>query len=1507
MMPSNDYSPFLMSDSLRIATINVGQGFVRKLPDILSHCTSLSLGIIALQEIGDPAILYSTLHHYSLSLSVGSSSHEGGVGILLSRTLTPFCRAYRRSKSGRLHAVVLELSPGQQTLVASAYMPSGLDRRADSHADTQLAHELYTELARWAAHMQQVIVLGDLNETLSCFDRSPRPPPFLKPLSSPIHSLIADGFMDVFRSAFPDAQRTPGFTHEIKSEHRHTCSRIDYIWTRGFPLAAVAQCNINRSMMRNLSHHHILYAALRLPYAAPSHPTLHAVVPPPRLPHLRAATEEHILSFSKHLDTQLSPLLPHLPLLSDASVTPSSLSSFASHLSSIVRKSAFCTLPLSRAPAYKNKDCLHINRLRRDLNRLLRIARMLVAQGQALVLSPEFLRLQNKCVRMHAGAVWAVHPRYELAWIEETQQLIRRCRYALRKEMQAMKKLKADRFDAHSTAMVQQMLQGLEDRQLFSVLNKHGELVTEPSQVKEVMAEHFESVFALPPPNPTPLPHPPPHMLLSKPHIDPAWYSDLMTDVKVEEILEACEDTSLTSAPGEDLVSTGVWKFALRNTNIRTAVSTLFTACIRTSSFPSPWKGSVILPLVKDAAKERAMSNVRPISLQNCLGKLFSKVLAMRLGRILVLHPILNPSQRGFIPGGTTSKCIGELLDAWSWSRSNNKELYSLFYDIKQAYDSVQTDVLARALHRLHVPPSFTALIVDSLTGLTSSIRTLYGLSRPFSLQRSVRQGDPLAPILFIILMDALHDGLQVNPFTGQQHGCVLSYGGAEDIYLPSLGYADDTTIVTNTLPDLRRQHEWVLYFLIFNKLRLNSLKCEVVGRDAAGSPVASQALRDHEIKVDDHYLQPVPHDKPIRYLGAHSCFDGSWTAQQNKAKDMILLFTRAVDKFHIPVASAVKMFNVFLLPRLELALHYIHGPLTSNWIKNCDRLLIGCIKHSALSPLRLSHTAVALVTGLLLPSWLEVCIKVSELFLRLNSSDPRWGQLGRIRMRHECTSSVTRHTRLPHANNGTLLQRTAYLAVHSLNCEIFLNENFRPGSRHHHLFATPPSLLIPDSSSHSSSALVDFPDSPSSVVHDCWTGWGKSISSQEVHLYTDGSHKSRPEPSSSWSVAVGSEWLQENYLSIPSDENILRPVDFFGAKIFASSIENRITVGIYPAELQAIARALAMLPLSFKIYLHTDSQSSIASIKRFGEELNERKKFRMQCRTLLLVIGHLLSLREGAGGSTSFHHIPAHTDNTDIDSVGNRLADFRAEESRRNENKKFPLSLQEFPLHLFEPHLRIRERDGLQIIDDIRSFGKQNQKNRALEKWSKKPDDGVFAGPEMIELGKTIMKFGSAQQQNALLHLATNSIQKYWKEIGADEHSLVDVQCDTCAEPMSILHLSDCLGAQAATFRHTLQQRLLQLLRDSQCDKDWLLANSCLALPSFIRKLFPPPAGDTEAEAIRRHTARSMMGAFSSTESNSTSKLLHFPLSTDRPTVMELFRVTCVDQFSLFYSSSKF
>jgi hypothetical protein len=270
-------------------------------------------------------------------------------------------------------------------------------------------------------------------------------------------------------------------------------------------------------------------------------------------------------------------------------------------------------------------------------------------------------------------------------------------------------------------------------------------------------------------------------------------------------------------------------------------------------------------------------------------------------------------------------------------------------------------------MHRLHLPSTFIKLIESSLTDLTSCVRTIYGLTRRFAVRRSLRQGDPLAPLLFIILTDALHDGLELNPFTERRHGCRLAYGMG-DVELPSLGYADDTATITNTLDDLHVQNDWVQYFMRFNVLRLNPLKCELVGRGADGLAVTNAALVHHGIAVDGLVLNPLPHDQPIRYLGVHTSFDGSWSAQQNKSRSMIMAFTRLAIKFHLTVSETVYMFNVFLITRLELALHYVHGPNTSAWIKDCDRMLIGCIKHIVSSLLHLSHSAVALTLHLVLP-----------------------------------------------------------------------------------------------------------------------------------------------------------------------------------------------------------------------------------------------------------------------------------------------------------------------------------------------------------------------------------------------------------------------------------------------------------------------------------------------------------------------------------------------------------
>jgi hypothetical protein len=105
-------------------------------------------------------------------------------------------------------------------------------------------------------------------------------------------------------------------------------------------------------------------------------------------------------------------------------------------------------------------------------------------------------------------------------------------------------------------------------------------------------------------------------------------------------------------------------------------------------------------------------------------------------------------------------------------------ELYTLLYDIKQASDSVQVDVLVRSLRRICLPPAFFKLIESSLTGLSSCVRTAFGSSRIFPVLRSIRQGDPLAPLLFVILMDGQHEGLHTSPMTDRYHDLRIDIAG---------------------------------------------------------------------------------------------------------------------------------------------------------------------------------------------------------------------------------------------------------------------------------------------------------------------------------------------------------------------------------------------------------------------------------------------------------------------------------------------------------------------------------------------------------------------------------------------------------------------------------------------------------------------------------------------------------------------------------------------------------
>nr|GEW34466.1 RNA-directed DNA polymerase, eukaryota, reverse transcriptase zinc-binding domain protein [Tanacetum cinerariifolium] len=108
-----------------------------------------------------------------------------------------------------------------------------------------------------------------------------------------------------------------------------------------------------------------------------------------------------------------------------------------------------------------------------------------------------------------------------------------------------------------------------------------------------------------------------------------------------------------------------------------------------------------------------------------------------------------------------------------------------------------------------------------------------------FSLKRGLRQGDPLSPFLFIIVIDGLHmalnDGIASNMFHGVRIG--------SNIHLSHLFYADDVIILSDwNQNDMENITRILNIFYIASGLKINFHKSNVFGVGVSNSEVVSMS-----------------------------------------------------------------------------------------------------------------------------------------------------------------------------------------------------------------------------------------------------------------------------------------------------------------------------------------------------------------------------------------------------------------------------------------------------------------------------------------------------------------------------------------------------------------------------------------------------------------------------------------------------------------------------------------
>ena len=280
----------------------------------------------------------------------------------------------------------------------------------------------------------------------------------------------------------------------------------------------------------------------------------------------------------------------------------------------------------------------------------------------------------------------------------------------------------------------------------------------------------------------------------------------------------------------------------------------VISACFADGHLCESMKSSMTRLIYKKRGDIKDLKNWRPISLLNADYKICSKAITLRLSK--VLDSIVDPDQTCSIPGRSITSNANMLRDVLEYIEQTDETGILLSLDQEKAFDRVNRCFLMDLLKHFGFGPDFCRWIDTFYAGANMRIILNGWLTRPIPLQRGVRQGDSLSPLLYVLCVEVLACLIRNSKSV---RGFLLP--GAKGKHFKVRQYADDTTSFVKDYNSLASLFSLISIYEKGSGAKLNRSKTEAMWlgawRDRTDEPLGLTWVR--KMKILGVFFGTVP------------------------------------------------------------------------------------------------------------------------------------------------------------------------------------------------------------------------------------------------------------------------------------------------------------------------------------------------------------------------------------------------------------------------------------------------------------------------------------------------------------------------------------------------------------------------------------------------------------------------------------------------------------------------